>query len=107
MGAPRSFYRMPKVYHKLDPNVPKDAVYVGRPTVWGNPYKIGAKRPGGIMDRDDVIACYRTWIYTQPLYQDAVKRHLKGKDLVCWCAPKACHADILLEIANENVDNNR
>lgn len=29
-----------------------------------------------------------------------VKQHLKGKDLVCYCAPLACHGDILLEIAN-------
>ena len=26
---------------------------------------------------------------------------LRGKDLVCWCAPKRCHADILLKYANE------
>ena len=25
---------------------------------------------------------------------------LKGKDLVCWCAPAPCHADILVELAN-------
>jgi hypothetical protein len=25
---------------------------------------------------------------------------LRGKDLVCWCAPDACHADVLLELAN-------
>ena len=25
---------------------------------------------------------------------------LRGKDLVCWCAPEACHGDVLLELAN-------
>jgi len=25
---------------------------------------------------------------------------LRGQDLVCWCAPEACHGDILLELAN-------
>jgi hypothetical protein len=30
----------------------------------------------------------------------AAKTELRGKDLVCWCAPKLCHADVLLEIAN-------
>ena len=29
-----------------------------------------------------------------------IKHELKGKDLVCWCAPQPCHADVLLEIAN-------
>jgi hypothetical protein len=28
-----------------------------------------------------------------------VKR-LKGKDLVCWCAPLACHGDVILKYAN-------
>ncbi len=29
-----------------------------------------------------------------------MKAELKGKDLVCWCAPKACHAETIMEIAN-------
>lgn len=33
--------------------------------------------------------------------QDAVKRELKGKNLMCWCPlGEPCHADILLQIAN-------
>jgi hypothetical protein len=31
---------------------------------------------------------------------DAAKRELSGKDLVCFCAPKGCHGDVLLEVAN-------
>ena len=30
-----------KVWNKRDPNCPKDAIYVGRPSWWGNPYRIG------------------------------------------------------------------
>ena len=26
---------------------------------------------------------------------------LRGKDLVCWCAPLACHGDLLLRLAGE------
>ena len=26
---------------------------------------------------------------------------LRGRDLVCWCAPEACHGDVLLALANE------
>jgi hypothetical protein len=70
------------------------AVYVGRPSVWGNPFHIG--RDG---TREEVIAKYRQWIKTQP--QLLARLHeLRGKDLVCHCAPKACHADVLMELAN-------
>jgi hypothetical protein len=32
---------------------------------------------------------------------DDVRRELAGRDLCCWCAPElACHADVLLEVAN-------
>jgi len=35
-------------------------------------------------------------------FRKAVKKQLKGKNLVCWCPlDKSCHADILLKIANE------
>lgn len=26
---------------------------------------------------------------------------LRGKDLLCWCYPAPCHADVLLELAND------
>src|SRR4051794_26242749 len=26
---------------------------------------------------------------------------LRGKDLVCWCAPENCHGDVLLDLANK------
>jgi len=68
-------------------------VYVGRPSKWGNPFKIG--RDG---NRDEVIAKYREWIAVQPeLLADL--HELIGKDLVCWCAPEPCHADLLLGLA--------
>jgi hypothetical protein len=25
---------------------------------------------------------------------------LRGRDLVCWCAPLACHGDVLIRLAN-------
>lgn len=37
---------------------------------------------------------------THPELVELAKKELKGKDLVCWCAPKLCHGDVLLEIAN-------
>lgn len=37
---------------------------------------------------------------TQPAKVEAVKRELVGKDLICFCAPKGCHGDVLLKVAN-------
>lgn len=71
------------------------AVYVGRPIRWGNPFVLG--RDG---DRATVIARYRSWLLAQPDLVAAARRDLAGKDLICWCAPLACHADVLREIAN-------
>ncbi len=95
---------MPKVYNKRHTDVPPDAVYVGRPTKWGNPFEIGQPDPAypdKIMTREDAVRKFREMIENHGPYSiKAIKDQLKGKDLVCWCAPKACHADILLEIAN-------
>ena len=71
-----------------------DRVYVGRPTKWGNPFVIG--RDG---TREAVIAKYRAWILRQPALMAALPE-LRGKDLVCWCAPERCHAEVLIELAN-------
>lgn len=75
----------------------EDGVYVGRPTVWGNPYEIG---PDGT--RAEVIEKYRLWIESNIGLQNKAKLELKGKNLICWCAPLPCHADILLKIANDS-----
>lgn len=69
-------------------------VYIGRPGKWGNPFVIG--RDGS---RAEVIAKYRAWLASQPELLDALDE-LRGKDLVCWCAPQACHGDVLIELAN-------
>ena len=36
----------------------------------------------------------------QPVLETKAKEELKGKDLICWCAPERCHAEILLKYAN-------
>jgi uncharacterized protein DUF4326 len=96
---------MPRVWNKRDPACPTDAVYVGRPTKWGNPYShLPSHDPNVILvpTRADAIRLYQDWFLTT----DAGKRlldqleQLRGKHLVCWCAPKDCHADFLLELAN-------
>lgn len=85
---------LPKIWGHGD-NSASSAVYVGRPSRYGNPYVIG--RDGS---REQVVAKYREWLCEQPELVEAARLELRGKDLVCWCAPFACHADVLLEIAN-------
>lgn len=70
-------------------------LYIGRPSKWGNPFVIG--RDGS---RADVIAKYRAWIVAQPALMNALDE-LRGRDLICWCAPLACHGDLLVELANK------
>lgn len=84
---------MPRVLNRRDHGA--SGIYVGRPSRFGNPFLIG--RDGS---REQVIAKYREWLCEQPDLVAAAKIELHGKDLICWCAPLACHADVLLEIAN-------
>jgi len=86
----------PRVWNKRQANIPRDAVYVGRPSKWGNPFVIGLDG-----DRARVVELYRSWLVCErsDLYF-AAQQELKGKHLVCWCAPASCHADVLLTIAN-------
>lgn len=86
---------MPKVWKQGDPNIPTGAILVDRTTKWGNPYVMR-----GNMTRQEVITRYRNYLAASPYLQAAARVELRGRDLVCHCAPKPCHADILLEIAN-------
>lgn len=61
----------------------------------GNPFRLSASE-----QRTEVIEQYRKWLLAQPKLMEEAKAELKGKVLGCWCAPKPCHGDVLLEIAN-------
>lgn len=69
-------------------------VYIGRPSIWGNPFVIG--RDGS---RAEVIAKYEAWLGKQPKLL-AKLSELRGKVLGCWCSPEACHGDVLARLAN-------
>lgn len=74
-------------------------IYIGRPGPWGNPFVIG--KDG---DRTEVIAKYRAWITGPDRIATALRRNLpllRGKRLGCWCAPAACHGDVLAELADK------
>ena len=77
-------------------------VYIGRPSKWGNPFshiKKGTLAQYVVATRDDAVKAYEEWITNgdgQHLLQDL--HELKGKTLGCWCAPKACHGDVLVKL---------
>src|SRR5689334_10954522 len=80
-------------------------VYIGRPSVWGNPFRIG--KDG---DRATVIRKYAQWIATQPQLL-ARLRELRGKRLGCFCIPRSggpddliCHGQILAQLADALAD---
>jgi hypothetical protein len=82
--------------------MPEGAIYVGRPTVWGNRYTVGTPGTGlGVVAtaREAVDGFRRMW--SEPHQIGYIRERLAGKDLACWCPlDQPCHADVLLEIAN-------
>jgi hypothetical protein len=108
--------------------MPEGAVYVGRPTRWGNPFAASRHADGqwrvyenGVGEHGRFWASYATGkeararavelfeLHIGPMgnyeYDEAtlvdLRRLLAGRDLVCWCPlDQPCHADVLLELAN-------
>ena len=106
--------------------MPTGAVYVGRPTRWGNPYVLGqvgdAQRwtgwyvgdsrdqwanhgeyetKGEAVDRAVDLFRAEAWLIAAD-----IRRELPGRDLCCWCPlDQPCHADVLLELANAAVSS--
>ena len=87
----------PRVWNKRDPKTPKDAIYVGRPSKFGNPFIIGKHG-----NRADCIQMFRDMVERNPRFKSSIQGELKGHDLICWCDPQDCHATVLLEIANND-----
>lgn len=91
--------------------MPPGAVYVGRPSKWGNPWSVGLVSCGcrsadcehnsfRVETAEEAVALYRDWIINGRRRKHEL-HELRGKDLVCWCPlDQTCHADVLLELAN-------
>ena len=72
-------------------------VYIGRPSIFGNPYSVMK------YGRQGCIHQYRLYFYNKIKKDPEFKKKvldLKGKTLGCWCKPLACHGDIIAEYIN-------
>ena len=67
--------------------------YIGRPTKWGNPYKLK-----NFNNREEVVTLYEKYVRENKNLVEAA-RDLKGKTLGCWCAPDLCHGETLHKLA--------
>lgn len=85
---------MTRVINMSDGLPDEDYVYIGRPSVWGNPFVIGEDGT-----RAEVLLKYRDYIVNDPGFKNRIEE-LRGKTLVCHCKPKPCHGDVLVEMLN-------
>lgn len=76
-----------------------DEVYVGRPGIFGNPFLLGKHG-----DRDMVVTLHESYMITRmginPEFREQI-RSLYGKTLMCFCAPRNCHAYNLAAMADQ------
>lgn len=82
--------------------IPDGAIYVGRPSYWGNPFVVGRD---GISDRAQAVERYRAVLREHPEIVADIRLRLAGRDLCCWCPPPdpgepdVCHGAVLLRVA--------
>ena len=77
-------------------------VYIGRAvpehgvddSKWGNPFVMANDSDA---ERERAINAYREWVVAQPELMSSLEE-LRSKRLGCWCAPKPCHGDVLVEL---------
>lgn len=96
--------------------MPEGAVYVGRPTKWGNPFVVSERTTckscgqeiDGAYSPEQAMVAFRHYLkhphnlhgWPMPTVE-MIRAELRGKDLACWCRlDQPCHADVLLDIAN-------
>jgi hypothetical protein len=88
--------------------MPPGAIYVGRPTVYGNPFTVARAftelcdvmvPATDLMSRFVAVQAYRSWITAEVVDHTIDLELLRGHDLACWCPlDQPCHADVLLEL---------
>ena len=78
---------------------------IDRDTEFGNPFRL--KKDGGDYTREESVEAYREWftekVQSDPEFQESVDS-LRGETLGCWCKPKQCHGDVILDYLRGNMD---
>ena len=76
------------------------AVYIGRAgrhgmkqSPWHNPFRV----PQEADTNREAVNLYRAHILAKPELLGRIEE-LRGKMLVCWCHPKPCHGEVLIEL---------
>jgi hypothetical protein len=87
LGKPRAVHCKRERHH----------VYIGRPSKWGNPFVVDKHGARG-----ECIALYESWLRENAALFAALDE-LRGLVLGCWCAPHACHGDVLARLANASL----
>jgi len=89
------------VRHIREHRTPND-IYIGRPSPWGNPFPLRSES-----ERGACVERFRVWAQfsgdPRAVWIRAHVHELRGKNLVCFCAPKACHGDILRAMAGRSL----
>jgi hypothetical protein len=83
--------------------MPEGAVYVGRGSKWGNPWRVenGMSPKGAVWRYRDAVAGLLQPFAPHLPQEEQIRAELAGKNLACWCKEgEPCHADVLLELAN-------
>lgn len=94
MVAPVIPPRVLNVHHDV---IPARSVNIRSPSVYANPFE------GKFLTHDEDIDAFEKWFDTNFFLKDLVKKALRGRSLVCTCAPARCHGDILLKVANQPI----
>ena len=77
--------------------MPEGAIYVGRPTIWGNPFRVSPNMPALEAKRRYAVYIYAKVKGNREWRTEFEK--LRGHDLACWCPlDQPCHADVLIEL---------
>ncbi len=85
---------MPRVLNKHTMTAADKGQYCGRGSKWGN-----RNRMMSPADRDRVCDQCEIDLYYDHSLLKALDE-LRGQDLICYCAPKRCHCDTLVRLAN-------
>lgn len=85
-----------RIMRVVNKNKESYTVYIGRPSIFGNPFEIGKDGT-----REEVVAKYEVYARGSPVLMEAIKRLWSDAVLGCYCHPKLCHGDIIIKIWNE------